>query len=57
MSDFNTVSKSMEDLSGEVQLDTTRDLYSYLENVFMLYNIENTMDKRLFNIYIYDGNF
>ena len=57
MSDFNVVSKSMEHLSTEARLDTIRDLYSYLENVFVIYDIENTMDKRLLNIYIYDGNF
>ena len=57
MGDFNVVSKSMEHLSSEARLDTIRDLYSYLENVFVIYDIENTMDKRLFNIYIHDGNF
>ena len=57
MGDFNVVFKSMEHLSSEARLDTIRDLYSYLENVFVIYDIENTMDKRLFNIYIYDGNF
>ena len=57
MSDFNIVPKSMEHLSSEARLDTIRDLYSYLKNVFVIFDIENTMDKRLFNIYIYNGNF
>ena len=37
MSDFDVVSKSMEHLSSEAPLDTIRDLYSYLENVFVIY--------------------
>ena len=57
MCNFDIVSKSMEHLSSEARVDTIRDLYSYLENVFVIYNIENMMDQRLFNICVYDGNF
>ena len=34
-----------------------KELNSYLENVFIIYDHEVTSDGKLFNVYVYDGDF
>ena len=34
-----------------------KDLSTYTENIFIVYDNESTSDGDMFNIYVYDGNF
>ena len=36
---------------------TLKDLSTYMENIFIIYDNESTSDRDMFNIYVFDGKF
>ena len=57
ITDFDVVSKEMNKFSREEKEMALKDLSTYTENIFIIYNNESTSDGDMFNIYVYDGNF
>ena len=47
----------MNKFSREEKEMALKDLSTYIENIFIIYDNESTSDGDMFNIYIYDGNF
>ena len=57
ITDFDVVSKEMNKFSRQEKEMALKDLSTYMENIFIIYDNESRSNRDMFNIYVYDGNF
>ena len=58
MCDYDIVSREFNCFSDpQMKRSLIKELDSYLENVFIIYDHEVTLEGKRFNVYVYNGDF
>ena len=58
MCDYDVVSREFDCFFAvQMKRSMIKELDSYLENVFIIYDHEVTLEGKRFSVYIYDGDF